>query len=142
MATNQSPLPGAGSCLQALAAVATVLPGRTLAEAGSSAALRTEVADDDAMAEDDRREDGGDTAMPCLLRLSRMERRLGRYPVTGGFLRLLEALLSRHCTDTQLQVRKSYHEVQFDDRHTRVVMVCDERPSPGLLSPKIACSRL
>ncbi len=96
----------AGSCLRALAAVATVLPGRTLAEAGSSAALRTEAAaDDDAMAEDDRREDG-DTAMPCLLRLSRLERRLGRYPVTGGFLRLMEALLSRRCTDTQLQVRR------------------------------------
>ena len=93
----------AGSCLEALAAVATVLPGRTLAEAGSSAALRSEAVDD-AMAEDDRREDG-DTAMPCLLRLGRMERRLGRYPVTGGFLRLLEALLSRHCTNAQLQVR-------------------------------------
>ncbi len=100
-------LGGAGSCLQALAAVATVLPARTLAEASSSAALRSDAAAaDDAMAEDDRREDGDTAMMPCLLRLSRMERRLGRYPVTGGFLRLLEALLSRHCSDAQLQVRR------------------------------------
>ena len=93
----------AGSCVEGLAAVASVLPGRVLTEAGATAALRSE-------ALDDPMGDGGvhtdpDTTMPCLLRLSRIERGQGRYPVTAGFLRMLEALLFRHCTDVPLQVR-------------------------------------
>ena len=91
-----------------------MIPGRVLAEAGASTALRTEALDDP-MGGNGGLHTDSDTAMPCLLRLGGVERGQGRYPVTAGFLRLLDALLARHCTDPPLQVGRLHPMPQVPD---------------------------
>lgn len=79
--------------------MATVTPGRALAEAASTALLGAPTNGTAA---------GGNPAgagTPYMRRTAAAEGDAGRYPVTAAFLRLLGALLARRCVDAQLHVR-------------------------------------
>ena len=81
--------------------MASLTPGRALAEAASTALLGAPTNGTVA---------GGNPAgaeTPYMRRTAAAEGDAGRYPVTAAFLRLLVALLARRCVDTQLHVRGS-----------------------------------
>ena len=87
-----------GSCLDGMAALASVLPGRVLSEAAGTVTLAMQAVPMDAL------ESSADLSMPCLRHVTAIERSQGLYPVTIAFLKLLDALLTRRCLNPQIHV--------------------------------------
>lgn len=87
-----------GSCLDGMAALASVIPGRVLSEAAGTVSLAMQAVPMDAL------ESAADLNMPCLHHVTAVERSQGLYPATIAFLRLLDALLTRRCLNPLIHV--------------------------------------